>query len=196
MFLYIYSLLCFILPCTIYQLINMRNIRLKSNKVRHIIWVYIFLFYCYLAVQDTAGIGTVWDMFSYGGVSGEINFIPFQSEGFLTYILNIIMFMPLGFLLPLIWTEYRNFLKTAMVGLGLSFVIEICQLFNLRHTDIDDLLMNTLGAMLGYVIWYLFHKIFKRAGEKSVSITKGEPIIYLVLGILGIFFLYNWRMFV
>lgn len=82
MFLYIYSLLCFILPCTIYQLINMRNIRLKSNKVRHIIWVYIFLFYCYLAVQDTAGIGTVWDMFSYGGVSGKLILFRFNQKVF------------------------------------------------------------------------------------------------------------------
>lgn len=174
----------------------MKNVRVKSNRVHHIIWVYIFILYCYTAVQDVAGIGTIWDMLSYDGISGGINFIPFQSEGVTTYILNIIMFMPLGFLLPLIWAEYRSFLKTAIVGLFFSLAIEICQLFNLRHTDVDDLLMNTLGAMLGYVIWYLFHKVIKQAGEKAISITKGEPIIYLALGILGIFFLYNWRMFV
>lgn len=179
-----------------YQLVNLRKVQMKNNKVRHIIWVYIFLFYCYLAVQDAAGIGTIWDMFSYGGISGEINFIPFQSNGAITYILNIIMFMPLGFLLPLIWMEYRNFFKTVLAGFGLSLTIEICQLFNFRCTDVDDLLMNTLGTIIGYVLWCLFHKLVKQAGEKSISITKEEPVIYLALGILGIFFLYNWRMFI
>ena len=45
-----------------------------------------------------------------------MNLIPFSSEGAMTYILNIIMFMPLGFLLPLIWENFRNAKKVVLMG--------------------------------------------------------------------------------
>lgn len=193
--LYLYSLLCFFLPCMIWQLLNWKRTEEKKYWIRHIVWTYIFMLYGYVAVQDAAGIGTIWDLIAYGKIEGPVNLIPFQSEGAMTYILNIIMFMPLGFLLPLIWKEYRNFLKVAATGLGFSLIIEICQLFCLRTTDIDDLIMNTIGAAVGYIIWSLFHRIFKQSGEKAVALNKAEPVIYYVLGVSGIFFLYNWRFF-
>ena len=49
------------------------------------------MLYCYLAVQRVAGIGTIWDLISYGKLDATINLIPFSSEGFATYILNVIM---------------------------------------------------------------------------------------------------------
>ena len=94
---YIYSLVCFLLPGTVWLIWNKGMIADKAYKVRHIIWIYIYLFYGYLAVQEAAGIGTIWDLIAYGKLDNSINLIPFSSEGAMTYILNIIMFMPLGF---------------------------------------------------------------------------------------------------
>lgn len=85
-----------------------KKLHTKDTDQRHIIWIYIYMLYCYLAVKKVAGIGTIWDLVSHGKLDSTINLIPFSSEGFATYILNIIMFMPLGFLLPLIWRRYRN----------------------------------------------------------------------------------------
>ncbi len=187
-----YPFLCFFIPNVVWQIINLKKLKNK-NKIRHIIWTYIFMFYVYLAVYDAAGIGTVWDLLGYGGIDHTINLIPFSSEGCMTYILNIIMFMPLGFLLPLIWADYRKLKKTVFVGIGLSFTIEFCQLFCLRATDIDDLTMNTLGTAFGFVIWIVFHKIFSKSGEKAAAICKREPLYYIWIGILGIVLLYNWR---
>lgn len=195
MILVVYSFLCFIVPCIIWQLLNKKKMQGKENRIRHIVWTYIFMLYCYLAVQDAAGIGTIWDFISYGKLEGNINLIPFQSWGAMTYILNIFMFMPLGFLLPLIWEDFRKIWKVAAVGLTFSFAIEICQLFCYRATDVDDLLMNTIGTVVGYVIWVLFHKIFSNSGKKAIMIGKIEPIVYMWLGVAGIFFLYNWRVF-
>ena len=113
----------------------------------------------------------------------------------MTYILNIIMFMPLGFLLPLIWKNFRNAKKVVLMGFLMSLAIEICQLFNLRATDIDDLMMNTLGALVGYCCWKVFSLIFRNAGTKCMEIKKSEPVIYMFGGILGLFLLYNWRVF-
>lgn len=192
---YLYSLICFLLPGTVWLILNRRTIADNAYRVRHMIWIYIYMFYGFLAVQETAGIGTIWDLVAYGKLDNSINLIPFSSEGALTYILNIIMFMPLGFLLPLIWENFRNAGKVVLMGFLMSLTIEICQLFNIRTTDIDDLMMNTLGALAGYCCWKLFSHLFCNAGKKSVEINKKEPVIYMFGGIFGLFLLYNWRVF-
>ena len=84
---YIYSLVCFLLPGTVWLIWNKGMIADKAYKVRHIIWIYIYLFYGYLAVQEAAGIGTIWDLIAYGKLDNSINLIPFSSEGAMTYIL-------------------------------------------------------------------------------------------------------------
>lgn len=161
--------------------------------------VYIFLIYLFLCLI-TEGIESVWDIGRYGSIirKEEINFIPFSSEGMMTYILNIIMFIPLGFLLPLIWKNMRKLKTVVVTSLVYSFSIEICQLFNRRNTDIDDLLMNVLGAIIGFFIYKIFIKLIKRKNkeEKDFSLSKNEPIIYLTLSILGNFFLYKWNLFI
>ena len=192
---YIYSLVCFLLPGTVWLIWNKGMIADKAYKVRHIIWIYIYLFYGYLAVQEAAGIGTIWDLIAYGKLDNSINLIPISSEGAMTYILNIIMFMPFGFLLPLIWKNFRNAKKVVLMGFLMSLAIEICQLFNIRTTDIDDLMMNTLGAVIGYFIWKLTKRLFKNINHKSISLSKLEPIVYLTLAVLGEFLLFNWRIF-
>lgn len=169
----IYALLCIIVPCSLYQLIICkRQNKKQENKAIHFVWVYIFLLYIYLTFS-VAGIGSIWDIGHYDTIIRleEINLLPFQSEGIMTYVLNIIMFLPLGFLIPLIWKRYRNPLKIFMIGFGFSLSIELCQLFNRRNTDIDDLMMNTLGAVIGYFIWKLTKRLFKNI----------YLIIYLIL---------------
>ena len=82
-----------------------------------------------------------------------------------------------------------------MIGFGFSLSIELCQLFNRRNTDIDDLMMNTLGAVIGYFIWKLTKRLVKNINHKSISLSKLEPIVYLTLAVLGEFLLFNWRIF-
>lgn len=192
---YTYGLACFVIPCLIWQAVNWKKIYKKQYMIRHIIWTYIFIFYAFVVVIDAARIGTIWDFVAYKELYPVINIIPFSSEGAMTYILNVAMTVPLGFLLPLIWKEFRKFYLVLLAGLGFSLIIEILQLFNHRVSDIDDLLMNTIGAMVGFGIWFLFQLIFKKAGDKATSICKAEAIIYLALGTAGVFLLYNWRIF-
>ena len=66
-------------------------------------------------------------------------------------ILNVLLFVPLGAGLPLIWKKYRSLSKTAFFGFALSVVIEMSQLFTLRATDENDLITNTLGAVFGFL---------------------------------------------
>lgn len=66
------------------------------------------------------------------------------------YLLNFFLFVPMGFLVPLLWKQYRSENHVLLFGFGTSFAIEVLQMFCGRTTDVDDLLMNTLGALIGY----------------------------------------------
>lgn len=64
---------------------------------------------------------------------------------------NAAMFLPSGIVLPLVYRQLDSFRKTAAAGAFISLCIEILQLpFPARASDIDDLILNTLGVIAGY----------------------------------------------
>lgn len=103
----------------------------------------------------------------------ESNYIPFVVinellttrsfiENIYNIIGNIVLFMPLGFLLPLKFKWIDKFIKCIVMGLIFSIIIELCQLvLPYRQTDIDDVLLNTLGSGLGYCVFNLCMIIIK-----------------------------------
>ena len=190
----LYPLFCILLPCMLYVLIQTKGFHRRTNFI-HMIWVFIFLYYVYL-VLETTGIGTIWEIGLYPGMKlqEEINLIPFRDGISLSMILNVVMFMPLGFLLPLLWKEYQSLVRTAIIGFCFSCGIEFSQLFNRRVSDVDDLLMNTLGAILGWLIWIVFSRITHlKYGRRNQGFGGKEGAVYLALSLVGQFFLYNWR---
>ena len=84
-----------------------------------------------------------------------INLMPFQDlsgSNLLGMGLNVLMFAPLGFLLPAYFDRYRNWGRTLAAGFLTSLAVEVIQLFTFRATDVDDLIMNTLGTILGFLL--------------------------------------------
>jgi glycopeptide antibiotics resistance protein len=72
---------------------------------------------------------------------------------------NVLIFIPLGSLLPLLGAPCRRFAMTASVGLAASVGIELVQFALLlsgtarRSVDVDDVILNVTGVCLGYVVW-------------------------------------------
>lgn len=85
-------------------------------------------------------------------------------EGFIVNILgNVIAFMPYGFLLPLLNRAYRKLYLIAILSVFFSLVIETAQLLlRVGVFDVDDIFMNSLGGILGYLIFLIIHPIYKR----------------------------------
>ncbi|MBG9586330.1 VanZ family protein [Cytobacillus firmus] len=87
-----------------------------------------------------------------------INFIPILTIDLKTFLLNIIMLIPFGMYLPFIMKSKGSTKKAAKLGFLLSASFELLQLIirvtlgSGRSTDINDLLANTLGAVIGYLI--------------------------------------------
>lgn len=78
-----------------------------------------------------------------------------KNEGIITEILlNILIFVPLGFLVPTLQESFQRLWKVLLLGFGVSLFIECSQLVLHRGCfDTADLVHNTLGAGIGYVIW-------------------------------------------
>ena len=124
----------------------------------------------------------------------NISLIPFSDETHwlgVQRVLNAVMFAPFGFLLPVLWRGCRKWSVTTLAGFLLSLTIEILQMFCFRATDVDDLLMNTLGALLGYFLaWLFFHKkwarepapgTFKVSDSLSLTVSVLIPLLTIVL---------------
>ena len=66
---------------------------------------------------------------------------------------NAVMFIPTGIVLPIVYRQLNSFWKVVAAGAFISLCIEILQLpFPSRASDIDDLILNTLGTAVGYGI--------------------------------------------
>lgn len=86
---------------------------------------------------------------------------------------NVVLFVPLGLLLPMLWRRQRQFGMFLATVCGSIALVELLQLFTtLGSLDVDDLILNVLGAGLGYGLWRLWHKIRlaakNRAGEMQM----------------------------
>ncbi|MCY8099116.1 VanZ family protein [Bacillus haynesii] len=112
----------------------------------------------------------------------EMNFIPFKHGFSLSSFYNIIMTIPLGFGLPfLINTSFK---KVFTIGLLTSLILETCQLltalyagYTFRFVDIDDVILNLLGTLIGYVLIFksfkfLFKSLLNKFDIKFNSIIK------------------------
>lgn len=91
--------------------------------------------------------------------------------------------------------EFRKLLPTVVAGFLFSLIIEVGQLFTIRATDVDDLIMNTLGSIFGFIIFKIFSKIFKKLSSKTASegynkncsIIKYGPYLYILIAVISVF---------
>ena len=94
----------------------------------------------------------------------RINLLPFvhlmdypeRREALLNLIGNTAMFIPLGIVWPTVFKKLDTHFKVIAAGFGASLTIEILQLpFFGRSSDIDDLILNTTGFLIGYAVYLL-----------------------------------------
>lgn len=88
---------------------------------------------------------------------------PTLKEALINVIGNTLMFLPLGIVWPAVFKELDTHKKAIAAGFGTSLIIEILQLpFYSRLSDIDDLILNTLGYLMGYSIYLLVKTVKSR----------------------------------
>lgn len=72
---------------------------------------------------------------------------------------NIAIFIPIG-LFPALLFRKATWKRSAIIGFVMSLFIELVQYFIMRNTAVDDIILNTAGAMCGYFVYLLVRKVF------------------------------------
>jgi len=105
----------------------------------------------------------------------RINLMPFVHmmdyaifrEAVLNFVGNTAMFIPIGIIYPIVYKELNTPLKAIAAGVGFTLCIEVLQLpFFDRVTDIDDLILNSLGYVIGYGLYICGKKLYDKAMGK------------------------------
>ena len=94
---------------------------------------------------------------------------------------NVLMFVPFGFLLSVVFKTCQSPIKTLITVASFSFSIEFVQYFIGRSADIDDLILNTLGGMLGFGMYlitdkWLFTKINGQEKNEVLNVEEEHEL--------------------
>ncbi|MBT2636722.1 VanZ family protein [Bacillus sp. ISL-39] len=107
------------------------------------------------------------------------NFVPFSSIKDLlshSYFMvplrniagNIILFVPLGFMIALKFKKLNSVLSVGLVGLLSSACIELVQLLlPIRAIDVDDIILNTLGSIIGFLVLKTLKSIIHMSAKQN-----------------------------
>lgn len=168
----------FILPGAALYFLHLKRAG-KRQQPLHIAAVFVFCYYL-IGVLTMTGIGRL------KAFAPRVVLIPFRNmvSGPIDTVLNIILFVPLGFFLPLLYRKYSRLGSIASIGFLFSLSIEIVQMFGRGATDINDLITNTAGACLGYFLFRPLSGLLQKEpyrGVRSHGIKDGAEVLFLIL---------------
>ncbi|QUI24410.1 VanZ family protein [Vallitalea pronyensis] len=140
--------------------------RTKDSNMKHKVFLLIgyILFALYLML--------LIDLLFFDGRSGGVkdyNLVPFRTiKNYIKYrhvimnvsitniVGNILAFIPLGFFVPTLWRWARWMIITTIFCGLMSFIVEITQYrYSVGRFDVDDIILNTLGGLIGYMVYKL-----------------------------------------
>ena len=134
--------------------LNLNDITILAFLVYLIIFIKITLF------QDTEFTLNLTDTLK------QANFIPVVytlntiQDNLISILKTIIITIPFGFLLFLLFIDQKNYSKLIKIGFMTSFIVELLQLFKInQYLNIDDILLNVLGFIIGGSIYRLMFKV-------------------------------------
>lgn len=151
----------------------------KKQTLAHIISAFVFCYYL-IGILTMTGIGKIKEF------SPQLVLIPFLDmiSGPVNTALNVLLFIPFGFFLSLMYRKYNHISKIALTGFLLSLAIELVQMFGRGSTDINDLITNTVGTCLGYCLYKSLSKLTrKEVCEKfqAIYISEYKEILFFVI---------------
>lgn len=160
----------------LYYLI-LRVLRIKQNS-GHIAVSIVFCLYLTVVL-------TVTGLCLSGPFSPRIVYLTFADmfRGPVDTALNMLLFIPMGVFLPLLYDKYDRLRRVAAAGFLISLSVEIAQMFG-GTTDINDLITNTLGSCIGYGLYSLIQKALpvsriKRIQVKGVQVRFEFPLFWV-----------------
>ncbi len=148
---------------------------MKEASKRHFIisgwilfYIYILLLSYFLFFSERYGRDLVTEEYNLQLFKEIMRFVKYREriglKGFMINIFgNILAFMPFGFFVPLLNKAYRKFYVIAILSIIFSLVVELAQLIlRVGVFDVDDILLNSIGGIFGYLSFLIIRFIFKK----------------------------------
>ncbi len=172
----------------------------KKINWKRLIWWFVFL--CYIFMVFSATMFNRTDMHVNKFIrplfySYKVAWNGWVKSEWRNIILNYIMFVPFGFLLPMGIKFFRKFYRVALAGFAFSLFIEIIQkIFSVGYFELDDLMDNTLGALIGYGLFMIGYRIFAGVtGREPIKLLhvalSNIPLVLVCCAFFTILFLYQ-----
>ncbi|MGM9949244.1 MAG: VanZ family protein [Lysinibacillus sp.] len=86
---------------------------------------------------------------------------PFSRVAFYNLAGNVVLFVPFGLFIPLVWPFFRKWGRMFAVSLAIPFFIEGIQYFIGRSTDVDDVILNAVAILIGYLLYKMAAQLGK-----------------------------------
>ncbi|MBQ7790108.1 MAG: VanZ family protein [Bacilli bacterium] len=139
-----------------------KSFRLYEELFNLMFIVYLLVLFQLVTSQDLIGGGTNLTPFK------EIFRYELMSSAFIKQVLgNIVLFVPLGYFVSY-YCKIKGIVGITIVSLLSSVTIEIVQHFIGRSVDIDDVILNVIGGIIGF----LLYKLLKSINEKLPNFMK------------------------
>lgn len=150
----------------------------RAQSVLHIAAVFVFEYYLF-GLLTVTGIGFTSTM----TFRPNISWTPFAGmiTGPIDTILNVILFVPLGFFLPLLYKKCRNMKTVALTGFLFSLAVEFVQMFDWGSSDVNDLMTNTAGACVGFGVYCLMARIMPVNLKERIQSSRVNDITEVLL---------------
>lgn len=150
------------------SLVYITILLMKLKKKESILNCFLFsLFYLYIALLLKIVFFPI--PINLMGFDANYNFIPFTHLTLRNVIGNILLFIPLGCYLPLAYEKFRSFIKILIMSFLCSCSIEITQgiigiIISRRYrvVDINDVIFNVIGALIGFVLYKILIVMVKK----------------------------------
>lgn len=143
------SLVAALISAVAYYII--RKLCGKGTSVSQIIAAFCFAAYC-------VAVGKITGIFEFSNIDLQFNLscnlVPFANESFKLIVLNFLMFVPFGVLMPVVFGIKKfNYAKVIIITAAVVVCIELLQMLLFgRLADIDDVIADTLGSIAGYTL--------------------------------------------
>lgn len=167
--------------------LDFRNRKVRRKKQDYLL-LYIVVVYVLTLLMIT-GVIAPWSIHN----AHNHQLIPFQNFNITYFFLNIIVFVPMGILIPAVFQRDGKFhMKFIVIGLVISICIEFVQYaFTGRLADSDDVIANTIGCILGYMIILFVKAGYQKHNAKNVGWGTYSIILTLIGFACGIPYRYG-----
>lgn len=131
----------FIVPLTLI-FSYFRSVKAKSAALYCLFALYLAALYSVTGLPTVTycRFDPVFQLVPFAGMAGDIS----------GSLLNILLFIPMGLLPPVIWQAFQDIRRTLILGASMTITVELLQIFTFRASDINDIITNLLGVALGF----------------------------------------------